>query len=172
MSQSPELTQFYRDLWKWIQAGTPIPNEFNFKPYIGICSNAYNRSLNLYLELKDQLFEELGDTVFPFDFSKQNYYGEANKYTNPKRLNWIKSHCIFPQQFQKKIPIFSSFDEMRSECRNYSQTVAKINSIDGTFYACIGTLYGYIHTTSGGVRLWHSYSGAKRFLNKYLEVWK
>ncbi len=172
MSQSPELTQFYRDLWKWIQAGTPMPNEFNFRPYSGLCAHAYNRSLNLHFELGNQLRAELGNTATPFNFPEENYWEEANKYSNPKRLNWIKSHCIFPQQFQKKIPIFSSFDEMRSECRNYSQTVAKINSIDGTFYACIGTDYGYIHTTGGEVRLWHSYSGAKRFLNKYLEVRK
>ena len=171
MSQSPELTQFYNDLWNWIQAGTPMPNEFNFKPHIGLCYNAYNRSLNLQLELKDQLFEELGDTAYPFNSPKQNYCEEANKYTNPKRLNWIKSH-LTPKPTKQRIPVFNTFTDMQSACRTYSPTVAKINSIDGTFYACIGTPYGYIHTTGGEVRLWHSYSGAKRFLNKYLEVRK
>lgn len=168
MSQSPELTQFYNDLWKWIQAGTPMPNEFNFKPYIGICSSAYNRSFNLHLELGNQLRAELGNTAFPFNFPEQNYWEETNKYTNLGRLNWIKSH-LTPKPTKQRIPVFNTFTDMQSACGTYSPTVAKINSIDGTFYACIGTLYGYIHTTSGEVRLWHSYSGARRFLNKYLE---
>lgn len=168
MSQSPELTQFYNDLWNWIQDGTPIPNEFNFRPYIGLCSHAYIRSPNLGHELWNQLRAELGDIEFPFDFTEQDYREEANKYSNPNRLNWIKSH-LNPKPTKQRIPVFNTFTDMQSACRTYSPTVAKINSIDGTFYACIGTLYGYIHTTSGGVRLWNSYSGAKRFLNKYLE---
>lgn len=171
MSQSPELTQFYNDLWNWIQAGTPILNEFDFRPSIGLCSNAYIRSRNLHLELGNQLRAELGDTVSPFNFLQQDYWEEANKYSNPRRLNWIKSH-LNPKPTKRRIPVFNTFTDMQSAGRTYPPTVAKINSIDGTFYACIGTDYGYIHTTGGEVRLWHSYSGAKRFLNKYLEVRK
>lgn len=35
-------------------------------------------------------------------------------------------------------------------------------------YAVCGTDYGYIHTTSGDVRVWASYSGAYKAMRKYL----
>lgn len=37
-------------------------------------------------------------------------------------------------------------------------------------YICIGTDYGHIHTASGDIRTWGSYSGARRFLNAYLKA--
>jgi hypothetical protein len=38
-----------------------------------------------------------------------------------------------------------------------------------TKYICIGTEYNYIHTSSGDVRTWDSYSGARKFLVRYCE---
>lgn len=34
-------------------------------------------------------------------------------------------------------------------------------------YAVCGTAYGYIHTTSGDVRTWDSYSGAYKAMRRY-----
>ena len=34
-------------------------------------------------------------------------------------------------------------------------------------YIVIGTAYGHIHTASGGVRTWRSYSGARRAARNY-----
>lgn len=46
--------------------------------------------------------------------------------------------------------------------------VAKFNMGNGVYrYIVIGTDYGHIHTTSGDVRTWGSYSGAWRFIKKY-----
>lgn len=41
----------------------------------------------------------------------------------------------------------------------------------GDKYICIGTDYGHIHTISGDIRTWASYSGARRFLTRYLKIW-
>lgn len=34
-------------------------------------------------------------------------------------------------------------------------------------FVVIGTQYGYLHTTSGDVRTWRSYSGARRAARNY-----
>ena len=48
--------------------------------------------------------------------------------------------------------------------------IAKFHVGNGNYqYVIIGTEYGHIHTISGDVRTWGSYSGAYKFLNKYLE---
>ena len=47
-------------------------------------------------------------------------------------------------------------------------TVARIRvSGDVYRYCVIGTQYGYLHTTSGDVRTWSSYSGARRVARAY-----
>ena len=38
---------------------------------------------------------------------------------------------------------------------------------DQVLYAVCGTEYGYIHTTSGDVRTWNSYSGARSAAKRY-----
>jgi hypothetical protein len=38
-------------------------------------------------------------------------------------------------------------------------------------YAVCGTEYGYIHTPSGEVRTWGSYSGAYRAMRRYMSIW-
>ncbi len=35
-------------------------------------------------------------------------------------------------------------------------------------FIVIGVEYGHIHTTGGDIRAWESYSGARRFLRRYL----
>lgn len=50
-------------------------------------------------------------------------------------------------------------------------TVAKLVGRFGdhieTRYIVIGTAYGYLHTTSGGMRNWLSYNGARRAARNY-----
>lgn len=45
-----------------------------------------------------------------------------------------------------------------------SPTVAKFNTGNGYRYIVIGTDYGHVHTSSGDVRTWGSYSGARRYI--------
>ncbi|WQZ00896.1 hypothetical protein [Stenotrophomonas phage StenR_269] len=50
----------------------------------------------------------------------------------------------------------------------FSPQVARFHMGNGEYrYVCIGTDYGYIHTSGGDVRTWKSYSGARRFLTAY-----
>lgn len=58
---------------------------------------------------------------------------------------------------------------MDARCRDAKKpTVAKFN-VSGAIYAycVIGTEYGYIHTSGGDVRIWKTYSGARRAAVNY-----
>lgn len=59
---------------------------------------------------------------------------------------------------------------MDYRCRQADKpTVAKYHMGSGEYrYVVIGTNYGYIHTTSGDVRTWCSYSGAWRAAKNYV----
>ena len=47
-------------------------------------------------------------------------------------------------------------------------TVARFAMGDGTYqFIVIGTAYGHVHTQSGDVRTWQTYSGARRFARSY-----
>jgi hypothetical protein len=48
-------------------------------------------------------------------------------------------------------------------------TFAKEGEPQRTAYAIVGTDYGFLHNTSGSIRLWKSYSGAYKKLRNYLE---
>lgn len=58
---------------------------------------------------------------------------------------------------------------MDSRCRDAkTPTVAKFRTSTCKYsYCVIGTEYGYIHTSSGDVRVWESYSGARRAARNY-----
>lgn len=48
-------------------------------------------------------------------------------------------------------------------------TVARFNMGNGTYrYCVIGTNYGHIHTSSGDVKTWGSYSGARKAARAYV----
>lgn len=94
------LTQFYKTLLDWLAN----PHEkYPFVHGVGLCTN-----LSLYcfmLELSPQQegqakrqlesqFEMAGlDIKTPFNNAANPYSGESNKYTNSKRLDWIKRHA-------------------------------------------------------------------------------
>lgn len=166
------LTQFYRELYQWIQAGCPKNNKYGWDAKVGICTNSLRVSYTLRKEVGEQFQEAFPENpTYPFNKAEDQYWLEQNKYTNPARLEWIIKHCNYSPV--KKIPTYDSFESMRSDCRNHSHapTVARIQRpiSDKLWYVCIGTQYGYIHTSGGSVRVWESYSGARRFLTKYLK---
>ena len=87
--------QFYRDIQKWIKEG--CPEHRIFLPTIGICSNYadwcifYNRTK---YNMGDQFIKKgYHSAAYPFNSTLTDFLGEQNKYTNPKRLNWIKFHA-------------------------------------------------------------------------------
>ena len=50
-------------------------------------------------------------------------------------------------------------------------TVARFHIGNGEYrFIVIGTAYGKLHTTSGDVRVWKSYSGARRAARNYVEL--
>lgn len=59
-----------------------------------------------------------------------------------------------------------------ARCREVSKPqVARLIFAHGqTVYVVIGTEYGYLHTTSGDVRFWQSYSGAYRGMRQYVGI--
>ena len=46
-------------------------------------------------------------------------------------------------------------------------TVARLFHDGVLDYVVIGTQYGHLHTTSGNIRTWKSYSGARRVAKEY-----
>lgn len=99
--QSNELTAFYQAIQKWIDEGCPWENKF-FSPKFGICANLLNcceemgNPFNWYV-LREELFTQFTDArlneKFPFDESYDAFRFSFHKYTNPKRLDWIKQHA-------------------------------------------------------------------------------
>lgn len=77
--------------------------------------------------------------------------------------------------------MFTFINHLDSRARSVPPQVARVDLTIRTFptdaitatetvvtkYICIGTAYGYIHTSCGDVRTWDSYSGARKFLVKY-----
>lgn len=63
---------------------------------------------------------------------------------------------------------FESGIDIRCRAPNVP-TVARIRITGNSYkYCVIGTEYGYLHTTSGDVRVWASYSGAHKAARNYL----
>lgn len=97
---SPELQQFYNEINQWIKDGTP--EHKIFMSDFGMCSNLrefcrvhkYDR-WDAYLELLDSFRYAGLDRGYPFS-SGDEYNSEHRNntvYSNPIRLNWIKSHA-------------------------------------------------------------------------------
>ena len=94
------LTQFYKTLLDWLANPS---EEHHFKHGVGLCTNLSLYCFMLELdyrqeqEAKRQLeaqFDLAGlDIRTPFNNTANPYSEERNKYTNPKRLDWIKRHA-------------------------------------------------------------------------------
>lgn len=60
-------------------------------------------------------------------------------------------------------------DGLDIRTRQVKPQVARFHMGNGVYrYCIIGTEYGHIHTAEGDVRTWKSYSGARRWLTRYL----
>jgi len=99
------LRKFFRELKKWIDAGQPEENNHSFKSDCGICDNLLNYgysatfSYEYELKLRDLLDIKLKryaerikipQTSYPFNESRKDFQEEWDKYTNKKRLAFIK----------------------------------------------------------------------------------
>ena len=100
--QSINMHRFYKDLSTWIDQGYPTYNEWRFSPNIGICGNLYiwgierdlrdQEIVQLLDEFKAQILNKHLDPEYPFNGIPPAYVNEENKFTNPRRLAWIKEH--------------------------------------------------------------------------------
>ena len=94
-------SRFYSAIQSWIDSGRPYENSYGFYRGAGICSNlrVFALSENLPSRKRRFLLDDLKSQfnsaglyhVFPFN-QNTDYSKEKNKYTNPQRLAWIKSH--------------------------------------------------------------------------------
>jgi len=103
------LTQFYNEMQAWVDAGCPTGS---LSTRYGLCTNLRvyvwanrhdltskevdDRILQLTLEMQKQFVAEGLDPVYPFNEGFVDFDIETNsctKYTNPKRLDWIKHHA-------------------------------------------------------------------------------
>jgi len=106
------LTQFYKDMQAWVDAGCPAGR---LSTSYGLCNNLRvyvwvnrhdltskevdDRILQLAGEMQKQFVTEGLDPVYPFNVDFADFadsYVESisgTKYTNPKRLDWIKRHA-------------------------------------------------------------------------------
>ncbi len=103
------LTQFYKEMQAWVDAGFPTGS---LSTSYGLCTNLRvyvwanrrdltprevdDRILQLLGEMQDQFRAAGLDPVYPFnvDFADSDVESiSSTKYTNPKRLDWIKRHA-------------------------------------------------------------------------------
>ena len=94
------LTQFYKTLLDWLDNPS---EEHPFSHRVGLCTNLSLYCIMLELDpshkgqAKRQLeaqFDMAGLYIrTPFNNATNPYSEERNKYTNPKRLDWIKHHA-------------------------------------------------------------------------------
>ena len=84
---SESFQQALNELYLWVKAGCPPHKDFDC--CAGICSNLSFVSDYESTEINSMLF---GENEYPFNTCWQEYKSENNKFTNPKRLVWLKEH--------------------------------------------------------------------------------
>jgi hypothetical protein len=107
MTQSLELTTFYRAYAKWLDEGAP--HEKPFYRGNGLCGSLYDylytelvvktdlvEQAFLY-EIRSQFEDAKLDRNFPFNEGSRKAFLEEMKllsfYLNPKRIQWVTDHC-------------------------------------------------------------------------------
>lgn len=82
-----DLQQAINEIYLWVKDGCPQHKYFSTDA--GLCSNIgwvtkrYSVDINTYF---------FGEDEYPFDGDWFSYNACTNKYTNPKRLAWLKEH--------------------------------------------------------------------------------
>jgi hypothetical protein len=98
MSQSPELTAFYRAYAAWLDAGAPEVNVC-FHRGIGLCGNLGSYAQRHGFDtatLGDELDLQFNGEAYPFNADEVEYDYEADcdtSYLNPRRVAWVRAHC-------------------------------------------------------------------------------
>lgn len=98
--QSGNLTAYYLAILNWIETGESV---FPFDTTYGLCGNAYvfcrqdEAATKVLVKEMQSQYEQAGlFYLLPFNDEGKGdvpYLDEANKYQNPKRLQWIKDHA-------------------------------------------------------------------------------
>ena len=94
------LTQFYKEMQAWVDAGCPPHKAFQKRT--GLCDNLVQwcnhqqkSNLTLWFQMQNQ-FREAGKNIY-FPFNENTSYPVEAKaglcYTNKQRLDWIKQHA-------------------------------------------------------------------------------
>lgn len=102
MSQSKDLTAFYREYAEWLNKGAPAHSPFHKDD--GLCFSLYfskntvvTRIRRLKAEMLEQFIAAGLHEKFPFNNGDHDaYLREARGMTmhlNPARTQWVKDHC-------------------------------------------------------------------------------
>jgi hypothetical protein len=96
------LTQFYKDLLAWVDAGCPPHKAFQKRT--GLCGNliwwckdsACDKTHPIY-EMQNQFREAGKNLYFPFNYGHDEHYAIEyalnTLFHNKQRLDWIKRHA-------------------------------------------------------------------------------
>ncbi len=94
------LTQFYKEMQAWVDAGCPPHKAFQKRT--GLCDNLVRwcnqqekSNQSLFTQMRNQFREAGKNLYFPFN-ENTSYTVEAEAglcYTNKQRLDWIKRHA-------------------------------------------------------------------------------
>jgi hypothetical protein len=107
MTQSPELTAFYRAYAAWLDEGAPenksLAGKTMFSRRLGLCSNLINYAEYHHLgeerleQLEDELWAQFEGQAYPFNSNSGCCYGEESvartMHLNLRRVAWVRAHC-------------------------------------------------------------------------------
>lgn len=100
MKQSDSLTLFYRAYLKWVEAGAPDDNRYDFVTDCGLCYNArrYDSTLLVRYEMKSQFATAGLDDSMPFvdDSAYSKDSDDFAHHFNPVRMRWVREHAAIP----------------------------------------------------------------------------
>lgn len=82
-----DLQQAINEIYLWVKAGCP-PHKY-LHAEAGLCANISWLMGYKQGEACKLLF---GENRYPFNSGRLDYLDETNKFTNPKRLAWLKAH--------------------------------------------------------------------------------
>lgn len=105
MSQSEELTTFYKAYLAWVEAGTPL--DLTMRGTDGLCGNlmrfcdahyGFDKITMRTLDEMNIQFETAGlNHRYPFDDGEYRIYRRFAEtgalHLNPKRIQWVREHA-------------------------------------------------------------------------------
>lgn len=103
MTQSQQLTEFYRAYKAWLNGGAPAYDIFS--RHVGLCSSlidwnnhrraTFDECKDTRKELKEQLIAEGLDEYYPFGgYAAYEYEARSSTaFMNEERIAWVSTHC-------------------------------------------------------------------------------